>query len=245
MMPLSGRAPEWGLTEIHGISTVAVKRNVLPGSTGRSFRFTATVDKPWMSVSPQSGDLPESGITLQVTLDPTALPNGTFTGTVILTLIEPTTGRISTNSNHTRSTPVSINLVTPIVPTSSGPPTASSLIIPAVGHLDGSDARWRSDVRVANTSLNLSRYLLTFTPANPALGVKQTSLEIGPGETTALDDIIRAWYGVGSLGESSTGVLEVRPLTTGSNLTLNGEAPNVSLATVVTSRTYAQSQRSE
>lgn len=214
----------------------------VPGERGRTFRFTATGDQTWMTVRPESGELPESGITLDVTVDPRGLPNGTFTGTVIVTLIEPTTGRISLDSNHTKSTPVSINLVTPVTPVSSGPPRASSLIIPAVGHLDGSDARWRSDVRIANTSLNVSRYLLTFTPGNPAQGVKQTSLEIGPGATTALDDIVRAWYGVGSLGESSNGVLEVRPMTSGSNSTFKADPPSVSLATVVTSRTYAQTQ---
>lgn len=214
----------------------------VPGEPGRTFRFTAAGDQSWMTVRPESGELPESGITLEVTVDPRNLPNGTFTGTVIVSLIEPATGRISLNSNHTRSTPISINLVTPVTPISPGPPTASSLIIPAVGHLDGSDARWRSDVRIANTSLNVSRYLVTFTPGNPAQGVKQTSLEIGPGITTALDDIVRAWYGIGSLGESSNGVLEVRPLNTGSNSTFKADPPSVSLATVVTSRTYAQTQ---
>src|SRR5688500_8701747 len=32
--PLSGRSPDSGLTDIQGLSTVAVKRNVRPGSPG-------------------------------------------------------------------------------------------------------------------------------------------------------------------------------------------------------------------
>ena len=213
----------------------------VPGEPGQSLRFTAVGDQPWMTVRPAAGVLPPEGLTLEVLVDPSHLPNGTFTGTVILTLGDPVNGRTGTQSNHIRSTPVSINLVTPVTPVSPGPPNSSSLIIPAVGHLDGGDARWRSDVRIANTTAALGRYLLTFTPGSGE-GVKQTSIEIAPGETTALDDIVRAWYGVGSLGESSNGVLEVRPLTTGSNLIAKGDAPNVSLATVVSSRTYAQTQ---
>jgi hypothetical protein len=207
----------------------------VPGEPGRSLPFTAMVDKPWMSVQPDSGTLPESGVVLNVTLDPTDLPNGTFTGTLIVTLSGLENGRVTTNSNHVRSTPISINLVTPVTPIGSGPPNPASLIIPAVGHLDGADARWRSDVRIANTTATPSRYLLTFTPADRTIGVKQTSVQVGPGETTALDDVIRAWYGAGSLGESSIGVLEVRPLD-------GGSSPDGSLATVVSSRTYAQTQ---
>ena len=212
----------------------------VPGEPGQTLRFTATGDKPWMRVTPDSGTITEDGLTFLVTVDPRDLPNGTFTGTVIVTMTDLSAGHAVANGTTTKSTPVSINLVTPITPTRSGQPTASSLIIPAVGHLDGSDAKWRSDIRVSNTTASLARYLLTFTPGNPAQGVKQTSIEVEPGATAALDDIIRAWYGVGSLGESSNGTLEVRPLSAGSNAVAKGELPDVSLATVVSSRTYAQ-----
>src|SRR5688572_4701903 len=40
VMPLSGRSPDWGLTDIHGLSTAAVKRIVRPGSPGTN---TSTV----------------------------------------------------------------------------------------------------------------------------------------------------------------------------------------------------------
>ncbi|HEU4523338.1 MAG TPA: cadherin-like domain-containing protein, partial [Thermoanaerobaculia bacterium] len=226
-----------------GSNTKIIVKVFIPGEPGQTFHFTATGDQPWMVVRPESGLLPPEGFTFDVEIDPRDLPNGTFSGTVIVTLGEVSGSRVVTNSNHTKSSTVSINLVTPVVPLSPGPPTANSLIIPAVGHLDGADARWRSDIRIANTSTALMRYLVTFTPGNPAQGVKQTSIEVGPGTTTALDDIVRAWYGIGSLGESSNGVLEVRPLTTGGNATVHGDgSPNVSLATVVSSRTYAQTQ---
>lgn len=217
----------------------------IAGEPERTFQYNARGDQTWMEVRPASGVLPPEGVVLDVIVDPDDLPNGTFTGTVILDLLEMTGSSRSTThgGTTTKSSTVSINLVTPVLPLSPGPPNANSLIIPAVGHLDGLDARWRSDVRIANTSGALMRYLVTFNPANPQIGVKQTDVEVDPGATTALDDIVRAWYGVGSLGESSNGFLEIRPLTGGANLTTNGDdGPNVSLATVVSSRTYAQGQ---
>src|SRR4029077_7072303 len=58
-----------------------------------------------------------------------------------------------------------------------------------------------------------------------------------------LDDIVKTWYGVGSLGESSNGSLEIRPLDnpakTGSYTT-----PSSSFTTVASSRTYNSSPTS-
>ena len=49
------------------------------------------------------------------------------------------------------------------------------------------------------------------------------------GETTALDDILESWYGIGSLGETANGMLEILPL--------NNPAVTT-LTTVASSRTY-------
>ena len=79
---------------------------------------------------------------------------------------------------------------------------------------------------------------MTFTPDDAAKGVKQTIISVDSGVTTALDDIIKTWYGVGSLGESANGVLEIRPLDNSAKGGPANDDVNVSLSTVASSRTY-------
>src|SRR5204863_245232 len=86
-----------------------------------------------------------------------------------------------------------------------------------------------SDIRLANTGFAKTKYLLTFTPTgdDASKPAKQTTIEVDAGGTIALDDIVRNWYGVGSLGEGANGTLEIRP------------APGVDVSTTaVSSRTY-------
>jgi hypothetical protein len=190
--------------------------------------FTATVDKPWMSVSPASGPLPPGGITLTITIDPTGLPNGTFTGTVIVIINDGLASRygLATHGSTTAKTPVSVSLVTPVTPMPTPPAPDGSVIIPSAGHLDGISSTWRSDIRVANPGATALQYQLTFKPGDLSKPVQQTTINVAGGATTALDDVVRNWYGIGSLGEASNGVLQIRSLaTTG--------AP-----AVVSSRTY-------
>ncbi|MEO6487765.1 MAG: Ig-like domain-containing protein, partial [Thermoanaerobaculia bacterium] len=236
--------PDTDTTVPTGSRRPVVLQVFIAGEPNQTLRYTATVDKPWMRVDPPSGSLPPDGVTLNVTADPTDQPNGTITGTVIVTILDTSGSRQVTHATTTKQVPVSINLVTPVLPIGSGTPPATSMIIPAVGHLDGSDARWRSDIRIANTSGGKLRYQLTLVPSDVTIGQKQTTIDIEAGATTALDDVVRAWYGIGSLGESSAGYLEVRPLTAqGQGLgepVPNADTPNISLSTVVTSRTYSQ-----
>jgi hypothetical protein len=134
--------------------------------------------------------------------------------------------------------PVSISLVTPITPIkSAGPPPPNALVISAVGHIDGISSRWASDIRIANIAAQKVRYQLTFTPDDPQRGVKQTIIEIAPGVTTALDDVIQTWYGIGGLGDTAAGVLEMRPAE-GTGKGSPVDDVNVSFTTVATSRTY-------
>ena len=131
-----------GSTQLVGIQ---VHIDGLPGQT---LPFTATLDnKPWLvRVEPASGLLPPEGLTFTVFADPTGLPNGTFTGTVILLVVTPGTGTVRTNGVTTISAPVSISLVTPVTPQPASVPPATALIIPSVGHLDGLNSRWQSDI---------------------------------------------------------------------------------------------------
>ena len=219
---------------------VVVQNVFIPGQ-GPATPYSATTDEPWLTVSPASGILLSQGITLQVSADPADLPNGTFTATIILTL--GTSGKVGTlDTKPTVSVPVSVSVVTPVSPATLSTPPANSLIIPSVGHLDGINSQWRSDVRITNTAQQKINYLLRFTPAGgDATQIKQTQISIAANDTTALDDIVKNWYGVGALGDAANGVLEVRPLNTSGKGTPNAEDVNVSLVTVASSRTFNQS----
>jgi uncharacterized repeat protein (TIGR01451 family) len=219
---------------------VVVQSVFIPGQ-GPATPYSATTDEPWLTVSPATGTLLPQGITLLVSADPADLPNGTFTATIILTLgSSAKVGPLDTKPPV--SVPVSISVVTPVSPATLSTPPANSLIIPSVGHLDGINSQWRSDVRITNTAQQKINYLLRFTPAggDPS-AIKQTQISIAANDTTALDDIVKNWYGVGALGDAANGVLEVRPLNTSGKGAPNAEDVNVSLVTVASSRTFNQS----
>jgi uncharacterized repeat protein (TIGR01451 family) len=219
---------------------VVIQNVFIPGQ-GAATPYFATTDQPWLTVFPASGILPPAGITLQVSADPADLPNGTFTATILLSL--GSSGKLGAlDTKPVVSVPVSISVVTPVSPATLSTPPANALIIPSVGHLDGINSQWRSDVRITNTAAQKINYLLRFTPAGgDNTQIKQTQISIAAGDTTALDDIVKNWYGVGALGDAANGVLEVRPLNTTGKGAPNAEDVNVSLVTVASSRTFNQS----
>jgi hypothetical protein len=218
-----------------GLVTVQVHIDGLPGQT---LPFTAALDnKPWLvRVEPASGALPPEGLTFLVYFDPSHLPNGTFTGTVILTVITPGKGPV-VNGVTTISAPVSISLVTPVkVPLPGGTPPPNALIVASVGHLDGVNSKWVSDIAIGNVGTQKISYQLTFSPQDASKGQKQTVVDVDAGSTMALDDMIKTWYGVGVLGDGANGVLEIRPLDA-KGKGLQPDDVSVSLATVASSRT--------
>ena len=213
-----------------GSTEVIVQEVFIPGQPGQNLVFSATTDRPWLSVRPQQGVLTPNGVNLEVFADPKNLPNGTFTASVIVTVTDPSSN-VASNGVTTVTTPISVNLVTPITPVSSKS-TASqyALIIPTAGHLGGIDSHWQSDIRVTNAGFRSARYKLTFTPSGgTAQGVKETTITVDAGATTALDDVIRNWFGLGSLGDGANGMLEILPL---------DDPATVSQSTVASSRTY-------
>jgi uncharacterized repeat protein (TIGR01451 family) len=219
---------------------VVIQTVFIPGQ-GTAIPFTATTDQPWLTVTPSSGVLPAAGITLTVSADPADLPNGTFTATIILSF--SAAGKVGIlDTKPPVAVPISISVVTPVSPATLSTPPANSLIIPAVGHLDGINSQWRSDVRITNTAAQKINYLLRFTPAggDPSQ-IKQTQITIAANDTMALDDIVKNWYGVGALGDAANGVLEVRPLVAAGKGTPVPEDVSVATATVASSRTYNQS----
>jgi len=207
---------------------------VIPGQNP-PVTFSARADKPWITVTPASGTLGPEGTTLTVTYDPSALKLGTNTGTVLLTF----GGAGSLVPNGVQPVlPVSVSLVTPVAPGGKNTPTPDSLIIPAVGHAAGAnDSLFESDVRVANTSAQTQKYQLNFTLSGTdgTQSGQSTTIQIDPGATMALDDILTNFFGIGSDGTSATGMLEIRPLTTATNLPTSGVP---SIQTVASSRTF-------
>jgi uncharacterized repeat protein (TIGR01451 family) len=202
--------------------------------------FTAVTSRAWLTVEPSSGVVPAGGINLKVTADTSGLPPGTGIGGVSVTLSDGSAARrIASNATTLFSTPVSINLVSPVSPTPNSTPPPDALIIPAVAHATGVNAQFQSDVRLANTSPQLMSYQIAFIPTgDTGITVGQRStVTVEPGRTIALDDVVRTWFGTGE--GSRTGVLEVRPQTPTSKSV--SSVPIGGLAKVVTfaaSRTF-------
>ena len=207
----------------------------IPGRTP-AVPFTARTDKPWATVTPASGTLGPAGVTLTILSDPIALKLGTNTATVILTIgASGKTGAEDTTPPV--SVPVSVTTVTPVAPQGKNTPLPNSLIIPAVGHAVGiGDSLFESDVRIANTSAQAMKYQLNFTLTHTdgTQSGQSTTIQVDPGATMALDDILTSFFGTGSDGATALGVLEIRPLTT----TQSNFSSPVSIQTVASSRTY-------
>jgi uncharacterized repeat protein (TIGR01451 family) len=198
--------------------------------------FIATVDKPWLAVAPTSGVMPPEGLNFTISADPSTLQNGTWTGTVIIIFGSTgVSGKVHAQETAPKtSIPVSISLTSPVTPGTFTNPASTALVIPSVGHLAGLGAQWQSDVRIANITNLSKKAQLTFSGGSAtSSAVKQTTITVDPGATMALDDLVRNWYGVGAMGDSSNGVLTVQPLDAAGKPDLS-----VSKSAVVSSRTY-------
>lgn len=192
--------------------------------------FSVTVDQSYLSVNPRTGVIPSNGIlSITVTGDPTKLPVGANTGTVILTVTTPNAGRKVTHGSTTTSTKVSISLVTPVSGTPKGSPPDDAIIIPAVAHLVGAGAAFQSDVRLTNANATDFTYFLTFTPSNTdgTTSGRMTAITVPTEQTVALNDVLRDFFGFAQPSDSAGGALEVR------------SASGPIARTFLTSRTYA------
>jgi hypothetical protein len=199
----------------------------IPGPSGKGAirandsTFTASTDKPYLTVTPASGVLPPTGTTVMVTASPTALPPGANTGTL----------SVSSNGATVATTPVTISLVTPVSPvTKTSSP--NSLIIPVVTHVNGAAGPFLSDVRLTNAGANAAKYQVTFTPTHTNAATtpsKATPVTVAGGGTVALNDIAKNFFGYGATtnpNDFGFGSLEILPLESAG-------------ATYASSRTYA------
>jgi uncharacterized repeat protein (TIGR01451 family) len=227
--------------EIHlgGNANNIVHKGSIAAAAGDT--FTATTNQPWLTVSPSSGIVAPEGTTLNVTAKTDGLPVGTSSGAVSVTF-----GSASGNANGNRvaldtkpasTTTISVNLVQPVAPNAKSGPPPDALIIPAVAHADGVNSKFQSDIRVTNSSAQPVKYQVTFVPTGDT-GItqgKQTTVDIDPGRTIALDDVLQSWFG----DNSATGTLEVRPLTTAqTSSTTPLPAGLANILTFASSRTY-------
>ncbi|HSY49460.1 MAG TPA: LamG-like jellyroll fold domain-containing protein [Thermoanaerobaculia bacterium] len=227
--------------EIHiggGTAGSAAHKGTIAAAAGET--FTATTNQPWLTVSPSSGTVPPEGMTLTVTATTNGLPVGTSSGGVTISF-GSSTGSQHGNVTGLGTTPpatttVSVNLVQPVSPTAKSAPPPDALIIPAVAHADGINSKFQSDVRVTNSSAQPMKYQVTFTPTGDG-GItqgNQTTVDIDPGQTLALDDVLESWFG----SNGATGTLEVRPLTTAPSSTTAVPAGLANILTFAASRTY-------
>jgi hypothetical protein len=200
--------------------------------------FSVSSDKPFMTISPSSGPLPADGATVTATIDMSQLDVGSTQASVIINRL-PAAGKTGALSDPPApiTVPVSVSVVAPVTPAGKDPNAGfNALLIPAVAHADGIGARFVSDVRLTNTSSQAINYQLTFTPngTDGTVTGKQTSITVNAGDTKALNDIVKDWYGSAVEGEPPQGSLEIRPLN------YAGKDPvSISLATVAASRTYS------
>ena len=207
---------------------------VLFGAQGTS--FTATADQPWITIDPSSGSIPAAGqITISIISDPSALGTGTHEATVTINTSAATKTSLEGGKN---SVPVSVSLVTPVTPVAKNSPPPDALIIPVVAHAEGANnSLFESDVRVTNITASPIRYQISFTPSetDATLNGRQTTVDVSPGGTLALDDILRNFFGIGTVGQSASGSLEIRPLNIVASANPHAAQPK---NTVASSRTY-------
>lgn len=200
--------------------------------------YSVSSDESFVTVSPSSGALPAEGVTVTVTIDTSQLDFGATQAsvTVVRTPAAGKTGALSAPPS-TNTVPISVSVVAPVTPVPKDPNAPfNALLIPAIAHADGIGTRFVSDVRLTNTAAQSITYQLTYTPANTdgTQNGKQTTISVAGGETKALNDIVKDWYGSGSLGEAGIGSLEIRPLNYAGK-----DNVSISLATVASSRTYS------
>jgi hypothetical protein len=210
----------------------------VPNPSGKSAlttTFVATVDKPYLTVTPSSGTLPAGGITLTVTADPSSLPPGASTGTV--TVVTEVHGINAYDggggaAGTTLNIPISISLVTPVQPGAKTTPPNNALVIPVVTHVNGAAGPFLSDVRLTNAGSTPVQYgiMLTPTATDGRQTSKITQITVDALQTIALNDIVKNFFGYGATsnpGDAGFGALEIRPLNSSST------------STYASSRTYA------
>ncbi len=194
-------------------------------------------DQSWMTVDPEVVTLTPAGVSVTVRAHMAALPLGTSSATLRYQTVDGGKG-----ASQGGGLPVSVSLVTPVAQAGKNKPLPESLVIPAVAHADGANSTWLSDIRLTNIGAVTQKYQLNFTPAgvDGTQTGKTTNLEVKPGSTVALNDILANWYGAVGVEAQQTGMLEIRPMKSSTSSSIGGLAAVASggFTSMASSRTY-------
>ncbi len=189
--------------------------------------FTATPTLPWISVTPASGIVPPGGMTLHAVAHTAGLPPGTSTGSVAITTTAPA-GKLSALGDTTTSSPISISNLASVVFGSKNTPPPDALIFPVMASVMKGIVRFSSDICVTNTSAQVMKYEIDFVPSGQA-GISQgqkSTVQLDPGVTMAIANLVGTWLG----GRSSTGTLEIRPVSVTNTSTSSASAGRFTFA---------------
>jgi uncharacterized repeat protein (TIGR01451 family) len=211
--------------------------NIAAERAGQSFTATPTV--PWISVTPASGVVPPGGQTLRAVAHTRGLPPGTSTGGVEITTNAAGVRLTAIGpSPITGTVPLPLNNIPGVTTAPKSTPPPDALIIPAVANVTNFIVRYHSDICVTNTSAQVMKYEIDFVPSGPA-GMSQgqkTNVSLEPGATMAINDIVATWFG----GRTSTGTLEIRPLTeTDTSISSAAAGGLANRTTFASSRTFS------
>jgi hypothetical protein len=174
------------------------------GTLAANVTFSTSVDHPSFTAKVQD----DGSITvLPSTAD---LPSGTTSGTLRITASDGTTSKSA-------AYPVSVMVAPSVARLPRDLSSRPTAVIPVVAHARGANAsEFRSDVRLTNLHSMDVQYRVIFTPSGAVSGAVPTSwIVVRPGQTVALDDVVRNLFGIGPLGDGAGGSLEVRAETPG------------------------------
>jgi hypothetical protein len=191
-------------------TTAPLRQQVFIPNPGGVISYAVAVDQPWLTVEPPSGTISGNGATVTITAQPRELLVGATTATLS---VNYTPAGKSATSPSTVTIPVSVTLVTPVTAGGKSAPPANALLIPAVARVSGG-AEFQSDVRLTNRNSNSLDYELLFTPSDTN-GLEQgrkTTIRLTPGQTVALDNIVKNFFGYAAPDDSIGGALEIRPI---------------------------------
>ena len=204
-------------------STAPVRIPVRIPGAGAGATFTATVDQPYFTIDTASGTLPPAGIVVNLVADPRDLPPGASTATLTVVTTTPNNARQETHGSTTTNSPVSVNLVTPVTPTTKTTPGPGAVIIPVVTHVNSAAGPFLSDVRLTNDGPETTQYQITLTPSRgDVTQSKSTKVSVARGQTVALNDIVKNFFGVGATSDpndAGAGSLDIRAIGSSNPLT--------------------------
>jgi uncharacterized repeat protein (TIGR01451 family) len=224
-----------GVASLTDPTDVPYTLNIAAELAGKSFTAVPTV--PWLTVTPASGIVPSGGLTLHALAHTAGLPPGASTGTVVISTAAASGTRAALDED-TSSTAITLNNDPNVTSQAKDTPPPDALTIPAVANVKGIIVRYQSDLYVTNTSTLPINYRIIFTPTGKSgsTRVQTTDFPVAPGATVAVRDLVTTWFG----GQTTSGTLEVRPLTATGTSTSSAPASGLSgRTTFASSRTFS------